>query len=59
MLPVLSALLAFMASLLRSRIPLSLENVALRPQLAVYTHTVHRPRLRPTNRLFWIRLSRL
>jgi putative transposase len=59
MLPVLSALLAFIALLLRSRISLSLENVALRHQLAVYKHTVHRPRLRPTDRLFWVWLSRL
>ena len=59
MLPVLSALLAFIASLLRSRISLSLENVALRHQLAVYKHTVHRPRLCPTDRLFWVWLSRL
>ena len=48
-----------MASLLRSRISLSLGNVALRHQLAVYKHTVHRPRLRPTDRLFWVWLSRL
>jgi len=59
MLPILSALLVFIASLLRSRISLSLENVALRHQLAVYKHTVHRPRLRPTDRLFWVWLSRL
>ena len=42
MLPVLSALLALVASLLRSRLSLSLENVALRYQLAVYKQTVHR-----------------
>jgi hypothetical protein len=59
MLPVISALLAFVVSLCRSRIYLSLELVALRHQLAVYTHTVHRPRLRPTDRLFWVWLSRL
>jgi hypothetical protein len=55
----MAALLAFMASLLRSQISLSLDNVALRHQLAVYKHTVHRPRLRPIDRLFWIWLSRL
>jgi putative transposase len=59
MLPVISALLAFAASLVRSRIFLSLEILALRHQLAVYKHTVQRPRLRPTNRLFWGWLSRL
>jgi putative transposase len=59
MLPVIAALLAFVASLLRSRISLSLENVALRHQLAVYKQTVARPRLRPTDRLCWAWLSRL
>src|SRR5919108_3496810 len=59
MLPVISTLLAFVTSLLRSRLSLSLENVALRHQLAVYKHTVHRPRLRPSDRLFWVWLSRL
>jgi hypothetical protein len=59
MLPVISALLAFVASLVRSRLSLSLEHVALRHQLAVYKQTVHRPRLRPTDRLFWAWLSRL
>ena len=59
MLPVLAALLAFVASLVRSRLSLSLENVALRHQLAVYKQTIHRPRLRPTDRLFWAWLSRL
>jgi hypothetical protein len=52
MLPVISAMLAFVTSLLRSRISLSLENLALRHQLAVYKQTVQRPRLRPTDRLF-------
>jgi hypothetical protein len=59
MLPIISAILAFIASLLRSRTSLSLENLALRHQLAVYKQTVHRPRLRPTDRLFWAWLSRL
>src|SRR5262245_28276642 len=59
MLPIISALLAFVVSLVRSRLSLTLENVALRRQLAVYKHTVQRPRLRPTDRLFWVWLSRL
>src|SRR5262245_5237468 len=57
--PVVSALLAFVASLLRSQAALRLEHLALRHQLAVDTQTVHRPRLRPTDRLFWVWLSRL
>jgi hypothetical protein len=59
MLPVISALLALVASLFRSRTSLSLENLALRHQLAVYKQTVQRPRLRPTDQLFWAWLSRL
>jgi hypothetical protein len=57
--PVLSALLAFVASPFRSTASLCLENLALRHQVAVYKQNVHRPRLRPTDRLFWAWLSRL
>ena len=57
--PVVSAVLAFVGSLFRSRISLHLEHPALRHQLAVYQHTIHRPRLHPTDRLFWAWLSRL
>jgi len=35
------------------------ENLALRQQVAVYQHTVKRPKLRPHNRIFWVWLSRL
>ena len=38
---------------------LALENLALRQQLAVYQRTAKRPRLRPRDRVFWVRLSRL
>ena len=58
MLPVISALLACVAGLFRSRASLHLEHLALRHQLAVYQHTMQRPRLRPTDRLFWAWLSR-
>jgi hypothetical protein len=37
---------------------LALENLALRHQLAVYKRMVSRPRLRRTDRLFWVWLSR-
>ena len=57
--PVLSALLAFIASPFRSTASLRLENLALRHQVAVYKQNVHLPRLRPTDRLFWAWLSRL
>jgi hypothetical protein len=59
MLPVFSALLAFVVGLFRSRASLRLENLALRHQLAVYKQTVRRPSLRSTDRMFWAWLSRL
>jgi putative transposase len=59
MLPIFSALLAFVAGLFRSQASLCLEHLALRHQLAVYKETIHRPPLRLTDRLFWVRLSRL
>ena len=43
----------------RTHRTLVLENVALRHQLAVLQRTAPRPRLRPSDRLFWILLSRL
>ena len=57
--PVISALLACMAVLFRSRASLHLEHLALRHQLAVYKQTVGRPQLHPADRLFWAWLSRL
>jgi len=36
---------------------LALENLALRQQLAVYKRRLPRPRLRPTDRLFWAGLA--
>jgi transposase InsO family protein len=59
MLPVISALLAFVVSLFRSRASLSLEHLALRHQLAVYQQTVERPHLRWTDRVLWGWLSRI
>jgi putative transposase len=59
MLPVISALLAFVVGLFRSRASLCLEHLALRHQLAVYQQTMARPRLRSTDRVLWTWLSRL
>ena len=36
---------------------LELENLALRPQLAVYRRPVTRPPLRRTDRIFWVGLA--
>ena len=38
---------------------MALENVVLRQQLAVYKRAAYRPKLRRTDRLFWVVLSRL
>src|SRR2546425_889295 len=38
---------------------LALENLALRQQLAVYKRTVPRPKLRTTDRLFWVARARV
>src|SRR5216117_782816 len=38
---------------------LALENLALRHQLAVYKKTVARPKVRRSDRLFWVALSRV
>jgi putative transposase len=57
--PVLSALLACLGSLFCSRLALHLKILALQHQVAVYQQTVHRPRVRPTDRLLWSWLSRL
>ena len=36
------------------RLSLAVENLALRQQVAVYKHSVKRPKLRPRDRAFWI-----
>jgi len=51
--------MAYIISCFCSPQSLRLENMALRHQLAVYQHTVKRPKLRPWDRLFWVWLSRL
>src|SRR5438132_13560513 len=38
---------------------LALENLALRQQLAVYKRTTNRPRLRRSDRVLWVWLSRV
>jgi putative transposase len=55
--PVVSALLALVSSLLRSRWVLHLQVLALQHQVAVYRRTVRRPRQSPTDRAFWSWLS--
>jgi putative transposase len=58
MLRIVRTLLAFLATLLRSRISLQLEIVAVRHQLAVYQRSIRRPRIRPADRILWCWISR-
>ena len=37
----------------------ALENLALRQQLAIFQRSVHRPKIRPTDRLFWVCLRKV
>jgi transposase InsO family protein len=57
--PVLSALLAFVVTFFQSRHAMHLKILALQHHVAVYRQTVVRPRLRPSDRVFWAWLSRL
>ena len=55
----LKQMLLALRSLLLSRAALAAENLAVRQQLAVLQRHVKRPRLRRTDRLFWVWLSRI
>jgi putative transposase len=57
--PVVSALLAFVVALFRSRRSMQLEILALRHQLAVYQRSIRRPRIQPADRFLWAWLARL
>jgi hypothetical protein len=58
MITIMLHLFRFLPVLCSSHRHLALENPALRQQLAVYKKTLGRPKLHPTDRLFWICLSR-
>jgi hypothetical protein len=49
---------AFVHSLFKSRRQLTLENLALRQQLAMLRQSVKRPRVSPVDRLFWVLFSK-
>ena len=57
--PILRAVAAFIHGLLRSRLTLQVEILALRHQLAACQRTAMRPRLRPADRILWAWLSRV
>ena len=48
---IIRALLAFIASLFRSRVSLQLEILALRPQLTLYQRSSWRPQVHPSDRI--------
>ena len=59
MITLLLHLLRLLPVLFGGHRQLALENLALRQQLAVYKRTMTRPRLRRTDRLFWVGLARV
>lgn len=52
-------LLILLRAFLVPKVHLALEDVALRQQVAVLRRSVHRPRVRARDRLFWVILRRL
>jgi putative transposase len=59
MAPIVSVLLASVFTWFHSRLSMQMELIALRHQVAVYQQSIPRPKLRPTDRLLWVWLSRL
>jgi putative transposase len=58
--PVFTALFVALRSIVRSRLDLQLENVALRQQIGVLQRSIRkRPKLTSRDRLFWVCLSRI
>ena len=53
------SLLGALRSAFHTRAELALENLALRQRLANLRHTSGRPRVRMSDRAFWLVLSRL
>jgi len=56
---ILRIILLLFRALFRDRSQLSLENLALRQQLAILRRKVVRPRLRHAERAFWVILARV
>src|SRR5450432_594824 len=59
MVALILSLLGALRSALRTHVDLAIENLALRQQLANLRRTSSRPRLRNSDRAFWLVLSRL
>jgi hypothetical protein len=56
---IIKATYLLIRAFLVSRLGLAAEILALRQQIAIYQHTVKRPKLRIRDRVFWVWLSRL
>ena len=56
---IIKAIYLLIRAFLLSRLSMAVENLALRQQVAVYQHTVKRPKLLPRDRIFWVWRSRL
>ena len=56
--PIARVLLAFVVSLVRWRLSLQIEGLALWHQLMVYKTASRRPHLRPSDRILWAWLAR-
>ena len=57
--PFISMVFAFIRALLRSRLALAAENLALRHQVAVQMQSIRKPRLQKRDRIFWVVLSKI
>jgi hypothetical protein len=55
---MITLILTGLLRVLRTRRALVLENLALRHQLAVLQRAVRRPRLRRSDRLFWVSFAK-
>ena len=56
---IVQSIFLFLRAFIMGRAAAAAENLALRQQVAVFKHTVKRPKLRPRDRIFWVLLSRL
>ena len=51
---IIQAIVLFVRAFIMGRAAAAAENLALRQQVAVYKHSVKRPKLRPRDRVFWV-----
>ena len=57
--PDLAALVALLRLATKDRAQLTLENIALRHQLAVYKRSAGRPNISDRDRIFWLTVMRI